>query len=1118
VVGLRDMLDVLIGSEPFERLLLERARPIVARAEAGEDFVVAALTTALETPVVAVAPGPREAEALAADLEAFIGPERVALLPAWEALPYEGISPAPEVAARRAAAVAAAREAKGAFVLVTPVLAAMQGLIPTLGATPSLQVVPGLELPPDDLAERLVELGYSRSDVVEHRGEFALRGGVVDVFSGTARRPVRVDYWGDEVESIREFVPSTQLSTDRVALAVLPATRELIPDAALRDRARTAAADAPERFADQLQRLADGLFVEGAETLAPFLFDRMPTPAELLPEGGWVVVTSAHRTLDRARAAHQEAEALAEATAWPAARVLHSLDDALGSHVRLHLTEFAEGLDLGIAGWGSAQGNAAELAMRAGELAAGGFRVLLSGRGQGSLQRAAEVLGDDVRVDRVESPLADGFLFASGRLAVITEEDLFGSRRHTRSAPRFTRRRTDSIAEELEPGDYAVHRIHGVGRYTGITHRELAGAERDYLVLEYAGGDKLFVPSDAVGMVAKYVGGDAPRLHRMGGSDWARATAKVKRAVRDMAGELVRLYTVRLSVPGHAFGPDTPWQQELEDAFPHEETTDQLSAIDEVKADMMLPRPMDRLICGDVGFGKTEIALRAAFKAVMEGMQVAVLVPTTLLAEQHFITFSERFAPFPVTVKMLSRFVSNAEQKQVVEDVKAGKVDVVIGTHRLLGKDMSFENLGLLVVDEEHRFGVAHKERLKQFRASVDVLTMTATPIPRTLEMALTGIREMSTIDTPPEDRQPVLTYVGSYDEGLALGAVRRELLREGQVFWVHNRVATIDRQAAWLQEQLPEARIAVAHGQMDEANLERQMMRFWNREADVLLSTVIIESGLDVPNANTLVVDHADRLGLAQMYQLRGRVGRSTERAFAYFFFPPQREMTDEARERLATISANQELGSGFKIAMKDLEIRGAGNMLGAEQSGHIAAVGFDAYARILQESMAEMKGEPVPVEQELRIDLPVKAFVPPGWVAQEALRLELYRRISLAPDHATLLQIRTETLDRYGALPDEVETLFAIASLRVSARALGVEEISTFRDQVRLKPVAIEEALLTDLEERVYGSTYAPESQTLNLVPERVFGKDLVAFVERWLLEAATGDAVLPAPAPAG
>jgi transcription-repair coupling factor (superfamily II helicase) len=457
---------------------------------------------------------------------------------------------------------------------------------------------------------------------------------------------------------------------------------------------------------------------------------------------------------------------------------------------------------------------------------------------------------------------------------------------------------------------------------------------------------------------------------------------------------------------------------------------------------------------------------------------------------------------------MLSRFVSNAEQERIVADLKAGAVDVVIGTHRLLGKDVGFKDLGLLIVDEEQRFGVAHKERLKQFRASVDVLTMTATPIPRTLEMALTGIRAMSTVDTPPEDRQPVLTYVGSYDEGLALGAVRRELLREGQVFWVHNRVATIDRRAAWLQEQLPEARVVVAHGQLDEEVLERQMMRFWNREADVLVCTVIIESGLDVPNANTLVVDRADLLGLAQMYQLRGRVGRSTERAFAYFFFPPQREMTDEARERLATISANQALGSGFKIALRDLEIRGAGNLLGAEQSGHIAAVGFDAYARILQESMAEMKGEEVVQEKDLRIELPVKAFVPLGWVAQEALRLELYRRISLAADHAALEQIRAETVDRYGALPEQVETLFAIASLRISARALGVEEISTFRDQVRLKPVAIPDPLRLDLEERVYGATYAPESRTLNLVPERVFGTDLVAYVERWLLEAATGE----------
>jgi transcription-repair coupling factor (superfamily II helicase) len=1110
---LRDALETFSSSAPFERLLLARERPVLARADAGEAFVVAALAVGLDAPVLAVAPGPHEAEALAEDLEAFL-PGDVALLPAWEGLPYEGISPAPEVAARRGAAIRRLREARGPFVTVAPVLAAMQGLIPTLGALPPLELIAGRELAPDALAERLVELGYRRIDLVEHRGEFAVRGGVLDVFPGVARRPVRLEYWGDEISSVREFSPSTQLSTARVARVEVGPVRELIPDGALRERAAAAARHHTDRFADLLQRIADGLYPEGMETVAPLLFDRLPPPADLLPEGSWVVLTQARRALDRARSALEEAETLADAVGWPGPPALQAVDAALGERVRLHLSEFTEGIDLQLRSWGSAQGNPAELAQQLASLHERGYRLIVTGRGRGSLERAAEVVGA-TPVERVEAALTNGFVFAPSSLAVATEEDLFGSRRHTRTAPRFTRRRTDAVAEELEPGDFAVHRIHGVGRYTGIVHRALAGAERDYLILEYAAGDKLYVPSDAVGMVAKYLGGDAPRLHRMGGSDWARATAKVKRAVRDMAGELVRLYTVRMSVPGHAFGPDTPWQQELEDAFPYEETPDQLRVVDEVKADMERPVPMDRLLCGDVGFGKTEVAVRAAFKAVMEGKQVAVLVPTTLLAEQHYLTFSERFAPYPVNVKMLSRFVQAGDQKILVEQAEGGKVDVVIGTHRLLGRDVRFKDLGLLVVDEEHRFGVSHKEQLKKLRAHVDVLTMTATPIPRTLEMALTGIRQMSTIDTPPEDRQPVLTYVGSYDEGLALGAVRRELLREGQVFWVHNRVATIDRQAHWLMEQLPEARIVVAHGQMDEEQLEKRMLRFWERDADVLVCTTIIESGLDVPNANTLIVDRADMLGLAQLYQLRGRVGRSTERAFAYLFFPARREMTEDAHERLATIARHQALGSGFQIAMRDLEIRGAGNLLGAEQSGHIAAVGFDAYARILQESVRELQGVPVTQTKELRIDLPVKAFVPPGWVAQESLRLELYRRISLAADHDVLAEIRDETVDRYGALPDQVEVLFAIASLRLTATRLGVEEIATYRDQIRLTPLAIEDRLLADLDERVPGATFHTARGTLNLDPDRVFGVDLVRWVEARLREAG-GEDPEPGPAP--
>ncbi|HSL10472.1 MAG TPA: transcription-repair coupling factor [Actinomycetota bacterium] len=1104
--ALSAVIDALAASEPFERLLLERERPIRARAEAGEGAAVAALARSLDAPVLAVSPGPREADALAEEVGAYLGDTRTALLPAWEALPYEGISPSPEVAARRADAIGALRRATGAFVVVAPVLAAMQAVIPTLGTTPPLDLVAGRDLPPDDLAERLEELGYRRVDVVEHRGEFAVRGGVVDVFPGTARRPVRVDYWGDEIESLRAFTPSTQLSTDRLGHAAVGPVRELIPDADVRARAGGLAPAHVERFRDGLQRIADGLRPEGMETFAPLLFDAMPTPAELLPEGSWVVVTREARTRDRSEQAHAEAEALADALSWPGTRPLRNLDDAIGDRVRLHLTEFTEGIDLSLRGWGSAVGKPSELVARLTSFAERGFRVVVTGRAHGSLERVREVVGD-LAVETAETPLPSGFVSGPARVAVVTEEDLFGSRRHTRTAPRFTKRRTDAVAEELEPGDHAVHRIHGVARYAGIVHRELAGSERDYLVLEYAAGDKLFVPSDQVGMVARYVGGDAPRIHRMGGSDWARATAKVKRAVKDMAGELVRLYTVRMSVPGHAFGPDTPWQQELEDAFPHEETPDQLRVIDEVKADMEQRAPMDRLLLGDVGFGKTEIALRAAFKAVQDGKQVAVLVPTTILAEQHFLTFTERFAPFPVTVRMLSRFVSPEEQRKVVADIAAGKVDVVIGTHRLLSKDLKFRDLGLLVVDEEQRFGVSHKERLKAMRAHVDVLTMTATPIPRTLEMALTGIRQMSTIDTPPEDRQPVLTYVGSYDEDLALGAVRRELLREGQVFWVHNRIATIDRQAGWLRQQLPDARIVVAHGQMEEDQLEHQMMRFWEREADVLVCTTIIESGLDVPSANTLIVDRADMLGLAQLYQLRGRVGRSSERAFAYFFFPAQREMTEEAHARLATIAKHQDLGSGFHIALRDLEIRGAGNLLGAEQSGHIASVGFDAYARILQESVRELQGEEIEPEQELRIDLPVKAFVPPGWVAQEALRLELYRRISLAPDHDALAEIRAETVDRYGGLPPQVETLFAIASLRITAARLGVREVGTFKKEVRLTPVPIPATLQLDMAERIPGATFHATKATLNLTPDRVFGADLVRWTEA-RLRAAVGE----------
>ena len=1067
---LEKLLEPLVESDGFQALLA-RSGDRLGRAEPpGHPYAAAALAVAVDAPVLAILPGPREARAFADGAEAFLGPERVALFPAWEALPVEGISPSAETAARRARAARLLRGARGPTVVAAPVAAAVQRLVPSIGSSDPLRLGPGDEVAPDRLAERLVGLGYVRSDLVVHRGEFAVRGGIVDVFPGAASRPVRVEFVGDEVERVRAFSPATQISERPLDAVEVDPVRELLPDEEVRERARLAAPGRKGRLRDVLARIEEGLFFEGMEQAAPLLFDHLPVVADLLPDGGWVVVSQPRRTLDRAADVVAEAEGLAEATGWTGSEAVAGAVTALGGRPRLDLTEFAEGQDLGLTGWGGLRGE--RLAERAAGLVRDGYRLAVTAAGRGSLERAVEVLeraGAPRPEHAVESGLLEGFVFADGRVAVVGEDDLFGRRRRAHEAPRVTGRPAAAFAAELSPGDFAVHRVHGVGRYLGMVRRGIAGAERDYLLLEYAAGDKLYVPADQLDVVSRYVGGEQPRLHRLGSSDWPRAKARVRRAVRDMAGELVRLYSARMAADGHRFGPDTTWQRELEDAFPHEETRDQLAAIVDVKRSMESPKPMDRLICGDVGYGKTEIAVRAAFKAVMEGKQVAVLVPTTLLAEQHLVTFGERFAPFPVRLEMLSRFLSKAEQRRVIEDVAGGKVDVVIGTHRLLSQDVRFKDLGLLVVDEEQRFGVAHKERLKRLRLNVDVLTMTATPIPRTLEMALSGVRELSVVDTPPEDRQSVLTYVGPFDEDVALGAVRRELRRGGQAFWVRADVRSIDRFAAWLQKKVPEARVAVAHGQMDESRLEKTMLGFWNGEADVLVCTTIIESGLDVPSANTLVVDRADRMGLSQLYQLRGRVGRSAERAFAYLFFPAQSHLSDEAHERLAAISRLTALGSGFQVAMRDLEIRGAGNLLGAEQSGHIAAVGFDTYARLLAESVAELKGQPLAEEREIRIELPVRAFLPVDYLGQESLRLELYRRIASAERDDELEAIVAEAADRFGPLPGEAETLVAVARLRIACRRLGVEEVSTFRGQVRLRPVAVPRAPRCPREPRI-------------------------------------------------
>src|ERR1700756_2792439 len=658
----------------------------------------------------------------------------------------------------------------------------------------------------------------------------------------------------------------------------------------------------------------------------------------------------------------------------------------------------------------------------------------------------------------LKGPLRDGVVVPGANLVVITETDLTGNRATAVEGKRLAAKRRNTVDPlALTAGDLVGHDQEGIGRLREIGERTVGGARREYLVLEYASSkrgqqaDKLYVPMDSLDQLSRYVGGQAPALSRLGGSDWANTKTKARRAVREIAGELVSLYAKRQASAGHAFGPDTPWQAEKEDAFGFPETVDQLTAITEVKADMEKPVPMDRVICGDVGYGKTEIAVRAAFKAVQDGKQVAVMVPTTLLADQHLQTFAQRMAGFPVTVKGLSRFTDPAESRAVLDGMKDGSVDIVIGTHRLLQTAVTWKDLGLVVVDEEQRFGVEHKEHIKSMRTHVDVLTMSATPIPRTLEMSLAGIREMSTILTPPEERYPVLTYVGPHDQKQIAAALRRELLREGQAFYIHNRVISIDQAAARVQALIPEARVVVAHGQMPEDILERTVEGFWNREYDILVCTTIVETGLDISHANTLIVERADTFGLAQLHQLRGRVGRSRERGYAYLLYPPEVPLTETAYDRLATIAQNNELGAGMAVAMKDLEIRGAGNVLGVEQSGHVAGVGFDLYVRLVGEAVeayrAAADGKTVTTPEEpkdVRIDLPVDAHLPPDYIGSDRLRLEAYRRLAAAADDAAVDAVVEELIDRYGPLPQPAQRLVAVARLRLLCRAAGVTEVS--------------------------------------------------------------------------
>ncbi|KAA6218036.1 transcription-repair coupling factor [Streptomyces filamentosus] len=1122
-MSLHGLLDLVVKDAALTEAVAAAAdghRPHVdlVGPPAARPFAVAALARDSGRPVLAVTATGREAEDLAAALRSLLDPDTVVEYPSWETLPHERLSPRSDTVGRRLAVLrrlahpsADDPSAGPVSVVVAPIRSVLQPQVKGLGDLEPVALRSGRTADLNEVVEGLAAAAYSRVELVEKRGEFAVRGGILDVFPPTEEHPLRIEFWGDDVEEIRYFKVADQRSLEVAEHGLwAPPCRELLLTDEVRQRAAALAEEHPE-LGELLNKIAEGIAVEGMESLAPVLVDDMELLLDVLPEGSMAVVCDPERVRTRAADLVATSQEFLQAS-WAAtagggeapidvgAASLWGIADVRDRARELGMmwwsvSPFAadeddtggDTLTLGMHAPESYRGDTARaLADTKGWLAEG-WRTVYVTEAHGPASRTAEVLGGEGIAVRLDADLAEvepavvhvstgsidhGFVAPALRLAVLTETDLSGQKAAGKDGQRMPAKRRKTIDPlTLEAGDYIVHEQHGVGRYVEMVQRTVQGATREYLLVEYAPakrgqpGDRLYIPTDQLEQVTKYVGGEAPTLHRLGGADWTKTKQRAKKAVKEIAADLIKLYSARMAAPGHAFGPDTPWQRELEDAFPYAETPDQLSTIAEVKEDMEKTVPMDRLICGDVGYGKTEIAVRAAFKAVQDGKQVAVLVPTTLLVQQHFGTFSERYSQFPVKVRALSRFQTDAESKATLEGLREGSVDVVIGTHRLFSSETKFKDLGLVIVDEEQRFGVEHKEQLKKLRANVDVLTMSATPIPRTLEMAVTGIREMSTITTPPEERHPVLTFVGPYEEKQIGAAIRRELLREGQVFYIHNRVDSIDRAAARLREIVPEARIATAHGQMSEQALEQVVVDFWEKKFDVLVSTTIVESGIDISNANTLIVERGDNFGLSQLHQLRGRVGRGRERGYAYFLYPPEKPLTETAHERLATIAQHTEMGAGMYVAMKDLEIRGAGNLLGGEQSGHIAGVGFDLYVRMVGEAVADYRaslegGAEEEAPLEVKIELPVDAHVPHDYAPGERLRLQAYRAIASANTEEDVRAVREELTDRYGKLPEPVENLLLVAGLRMLARACGVGEIVLQGPNIRFAPVELRES----------------------------------------------------------
>ncbi len=1050
-------------------------------------YLLAEAFRLMRRPVLAVLPGPEEAEAFAEDLRFFMGREEVLVYPSPEMLPFELQPPHQDIQAQRME-VFFNFLTRRPFIAVTPASNLLQKVTPRESLSQRVVIIKkGEEVDRDALLSTLQETGYSRMTMVEERGEMSVRGGILDIFPPMYDSPLRIEFFGDEVESIRTFDISTQRSLKEIDETRILPSRESTLMKSLRMGARERLIEraeelglAREAWEPLSERLRDGA-LSGLDALLPLLHGKLDTLFDYLLQDSLVAVVEPDLSFSGMERAAKEAASSAsrfverkEFFVDPASLYMTPEEawGLVGKRAVLSLQSIASGPEV------STESNIdirQEISFRKGEELFKPLadrvatwldekkRVFLTAHNRGQAERTRELLedyglrptiikaGEFASIDSsgffvATGSLSTGFRLSSEALVVISEEEVFGERVKRRAPPSRKLEAFLTQLQDLSPGDFIVHKQHGIGLYRGLKRLGVDGIDNEFLLIEYRGGDKLYLPVWRMDLVSKYHGleGSSPELDKLGGQGWEKTKRKVKQAVEKLAGELLKLYAERAVAEGFAFSPPDRLFHEFEAGFDYEETPDQARAIEETLKDMEARRPMDRLICGDVGYGKTEVAIRAAFKAVLDKKQVAVLVPTTVLAQQHYSTFAKRFSPYPVEVEVLSRFKSKAEQNAAVKKLAEGKVDIIIGTHRLLQNDIEFKDLGLIVIDEEHRFGVAHKEKLKKLRARVDVLTLTATPIPRTLHMSMASIRELSIINTPPEDRMAIKTQIIRFDEELIKEAVERELSRGGQVFFVHNRVQSIAAMEEFLRRAVPQARVAVAHGQMKEGELEKKMLAFVSREADILLSTAIIESGLDIPTANTIIINRADRFGLAELYQLRGRVGRSRHRAYAYFVCPSLGELTDDARKRIEVIQELCEPGSGFRVATYDLEIRGAGELLGTAQSGTIASVGFDLYTQLLEQAVSELRGESIEEEMVPEISLRVSQYIPEDYIPDTRQRLNLYKRFSSIAAGEEIYTITEELEDRYGPVPVLVENLMATAELRVMLKSLKARELT--------------------------------------------------------------------------